>query len=75
MEPLMLLVDVVPLMRCHLKSAQRSLRRGDFPIKHVATRPYKFAAADVRAYIERGEITNPLLRDRTRHFFASARRA
>jgi hypothetical protein len=75
LEPLMTLKEIVPLLRCTLKSAQHACRAGRFPIRFVAERPYRFAPADVRAYVERGVVSNPLRADRRRKFFQSAQRA
>lgn len=43
------------------KAAWAKLGRGRFPIKHIDTHPYRFNREDVRAYVERGEKTNPNL--------------
>jgi predicted DNA-binding transcriptional regulator AlpA len=75
MDSLMRLVEVAPLTRMTIKSAQHKLKRGTFPIRHVqGVVPYVFTRSDVAAYVERGEVTNPnLLQPRSR-FFQSARR-
>ncbi len=68
--------DVAPLVGMTIKGAQHSLRRGAFPIRYTKVgQQYRFTQADVEAFVERGEVTNELLRDRRRHFFASARKA
>lgn len=71
------LKEVAPLVKLTIKSAQHKLARGRFPIRHIdGQRPYLFTRADVLAFVERGEITNPQLRppSTSRHFFGRARR-
>jgi hypothetical protein len=71
LEPLLTLKDVAPLVRMTVKSASHKLARGTFPIRHVAV-PYRFTRADVRAYVERGEVTNPNLLPALPKFFKGA---
>lgn len=47
--------------RSSRKGAWAKLERGRFPIRHIDARPYRFNREDVRAYVERGEKTNPNL--------------
>lgn len=62
---LLTLKEVAPLARHSYKSALAMCERGTFPIRHAQRTspksPYRFTAADVAAYTERGEITNPLV--------------
>lgn len=62
MGRLMTLKEVAPLARITITSAYGALAQGKFPIRHVAKHPYRFAAADVRKYVEDGEVTNEALR-------------
>lgn len=72
--PVLLLTEVAPLIRQSLKGCWHRLEAGRFPIKVLDVRPYRFAKADVIAYVDRGEKTNPLVATpRTRRSFPRAR--
>jgi hypothetical protein len=74
-DRMLTVADVAPIVGWTIKGCQNSLRLGKFPIRHTRLgREYRFTRADVDAYQLRGEISNPLLADRRRHFFASAKR-
>lgn len=76
MMRMLTLADVAPLIPMTIKSAQHAVRAGRFPIRHVRLgRQYRFTQHDVAAYVERGEVTNPLLSTYRRPHFGSARRA
>lgn len=72
LDRLMTLREVAPLIRLSIGHSQYLLKRGQFPIKVIATRPYRFAPRDVQAFVERGERTNQPAD--TRRFFKGARR-
>lgn len=76
MEKLLTLKDVAPLVQSTVKDCQTACKRGTFPIRFVRLgRRYRFTPADVAAFVERGEVTNPHLQGpRRRTFFNSVRR-
>ena len=56
---LMSLEEVALLLRCQRQTAYNKLAQGIFPIAHLPTKkPYLFPTPYVRAFVERGEITN-----------------
>ena len=74
LDALLTLPEVAALLKMTVQGCYRKLRRGAFPIRHVQI-PYRFTAADVAAYTQRGEVTNPhLLHPNRSRYFASARR-
>lgn len=78
LPPVLTLKEVLPYVRRSRQQCWELLRTGKFPIRTIDTRPYLFARADVMAYAERGEKTNPLLADRPsqpRAFFGRRRSA
>lgn len=76
LQPLLTLKDIAPLVRWTVKSCQHACKAGRFPIRFVAEHPYRFTPTDVAAFVERGEITNPLIQQpKRRTFFNSVRRA
>ena len=75
---LLTLKEVAPMVRLSVRTCHNRLSAGTFPIARVPGEYHaKFTERDVIAYVQRGEVTNPLAvrTPRRRAFFGKARKS